>query len=125
MELNTGWLWAAAAMSLVCWGIHTFVGGGQIIPRLKASDLADMPKYVLYFVWHIATIVLMAIALGFALAAFDPAYWVLGVQATILSALICMLILTVWIWRRLPFTDMPQWTVFLVMALLGAGAIWF
>ena len=124
MILNTTWLWAAAVVSLISWAIHTFVGGAQIVPPLRASDLKDMPKYVLYFVWHIATIVIAAIAVGFALAALYPDLWVLGVQGTILSALIALLIGGVAIWRRMGLKDMPQWTIFLLMALLGAAAIW-
>ena len=69
MILNTTWLWAAALVSAVSWGIHTFVGGGQIVPALFGSDLKKMPKYVLFFVWHIATITIAAIAIGYGLCA--------------------------------------------------------
>lgn len=125
MILNTTWLWAAALVSAMSWGIHTFVGGRQIVPALFGSDLKKMPKYVLFFVWHIATITIAAIAIGYALAALYPSAWVLGVQSTIVSGLISILILGVAIWQRMGLKDMPQWTIFLVMALCGAGAMYF
>ena len=124
MELNSIWLWAATAASLGCWGVHTFVGGRQIVSPLMASNLEPMPKYVLYFVWHIATLAIAFIAIGFALAALYPGLWPLGINSAALSLLIALLIFGVAVSRKMSFGDMPQWTVFLVMALLGAGAIW-
>ena len=90
-----------------------------------ASELVKMPKYVLFFVWHIATITIAAIAVGFGLAAVYPEAWVLGVQGTVVSGLITILILGIAVWQRMGLKDMPQWTIFLVMALCGAGAMFF
>jgi hypothetical protein len=124
VTLNVVWLWISAAVALGSWVVHTFVGGPQIVPQLLASGLTDMPKYVLYFVWHIATILLLALAAGYALAAAYSPLWPLAVAATVVNAAIAALILTVAITRRVPFRDMPQWTLFLLVAALGAAAIW-
>lgn len=125
MVLSSIWLWIAAGLSAVGWVVHTFVGGPQIVPPLFASDLKKMPKYVLYFVWHIATIVLLAITAGYVLAALYPAAWPLAVQSAIVSGAIAVLILGVAIWQRMGLKDMPQWTLFLVMALAGFAAMVF
>ena len=123
MALSAFWLWIAAATSALCWGVHTFVGGREIVPPLFGSDLPAMPKHVLYFVWHIVTILLAFIAAGFALAALYPSAWPLAVQATLLSLAIALLILAVSVRYRMPFKDMPQWTIFLAMAAFGGVAM--
>jgi len=124
MTLNATWLWISAAVALASWAIHTFVGGRQIVSPLLESNLPPMPKYVLYFVWHIATIVLLAFAAGYALAAISAPLWPLAVAATLLNAAIGLLILAVAATRRMAFRDMPQWTLFLLVAALGSAAIW-
>ena len=124
MMLNPFWLWIAAAASLACWAIHTFVGGRKIVPPLRASDLPGMPKHVLVFVWHIVTILLFVMTAGYALAALYPQAWMLAVQATVLNAAIAVLIMGVSVRFRMPFRDMPQWTLFLAIAVFGGLAMW-
>ena len=123
MLLNTTWLWITAAAALGSWCVHTFVGAPRILPSLAASNLAPMPRNVLYFVWHIATLLLLAFPVTYALAALYPWAWPLAIESTVLCALIAALIGAVAIKRRMVFMDMPQWTLFLLVAILGTCAV--
>ena len=123
MALNITWLWITAVAALGSWCVHTFVGGPRILPALAQSSLAPMPRNVLYFVWHIATILLLAFPLTYALAALYPWAAPLAVESTVLCALIAALIGFVAIRRRMAFMDMPQWTLFLTVAVLGTLAV--
>ena len=124
MTLDPTWLWLASAVALANWCVHAFVGGPQIVRPLLASDLPDMPKYVLHFVWHVATITLLSFPVSYALAAIYPPAWPLALMSTVLAALIGLMIAGMAAARRLPFLVTPQWTLFLIVALFGLLPVW-
>jgi len=112
----------AAGLSLLTWGIHTFVGGPRIAGPLLRSALPMVPKYTSYYCWHLVTIVLLAMAAGFAYAAFVPS----GLDVAWLATLLALAFMG---WSvalafgkvRRPL-HLPQWLLFLtisVAALVG------
>jgi hypothetical protein len=124
MTLDPFWLWVAAVVATTNWCVHVFVGGPRIVPPLLSSELPAMPKYVLHFVWHVATITLLSFPVSYALAALYPSAWPLAVMSTALAALIGIMIAGVAAIRRLPFLVMPQWTLFLAVATFGVLPVW-
>lgn len=67
------YLAVAAALCAVWMGIHVFAGGAEIArPLLRARELASDKTLVLYFCWHMVSIVIGASALGLAFAAMEP-----------------------------------------------------
>lgn len=84
--LNPGFA-VAALLSLITFGVHTFVGGIYAArPLLKARDLTPASRWLNYFTWHMATVILLFMAGGFAwaavsLAAFEVAIVMIGLAA--------------------------------------------
>lgn len=112
-------LWAAAGFSLVCWSVHTFVGGRLIARPLVRSDLAAVPRLTSYYCWHIVTIVLAALPAAYAYAALVPSGRDVAVLATALAGSFLVWSLTLVVWkRRRPF-ELPQWALFLPVTAAG------
>ena len=118
-------LMIAGFLSGLTFLIHTFLGGRDIAgPLLSATDLKPVPKYVSYYCWHIATIVLAAMAVMYALAALFPQSWELGWMATGLALAFCLLGLALPPLKKQSYKAMPQGWLFLPIALLGiAGGV--
>ncbi|MDJ1158131.1 hypothetical protein QNA08_07790 [Chelatococcus sp. SYSU_G07232] len=114
------WLAAAALLSAATALIHTFLGGREIaVPLLAARDLAPVPKLTAYYCWHMVTLLLFAMAVGFALAAAGRGEG-LATGLTILAALFALLSLGLVVGYRVNPWHMPQWALFLPIALCGA-----
>jgi hypothetical protein len=123
--MSAFWLAAAVASAATC-GVHTFVGGRFIAaPLLAAADLRTTPKVTAYFCWHMVTIVLAAMAAGFAWAALDARAAALAWLFTVLAVAFAILNLGLALaWRLHPLRRVPQWMFFAVIASLGlAGAV--
>lgn len=60
-------LWAAAAMALVTFAVHTFVGGKFVAqPLLANTDLPKASKWLNYYCWHVTTVMIAFVAAAFA-----------------------------------------------------------
>ncbi|MBI2894641.1 MAG: hypothetical protein HYY06_13895 [Deltaproteobacteria bacterium] len=120
-----GWLVAAAGVSLLTCAIHVFAGGPTVArPLLAAKDLEPVPMYTSYYCWHMVSIVLLAMPIGFGLGAFFEESRDLAVLMTALAAAFAAwsLILVAWKYRH-PLR-LPQWTLFVPIAVLGALGLW-
>ncbi len=111
---------AGAAIAL----IH-MIGGGQTAARpLLESGLADNPKFTNYYAWHIVTIVLIAMSAGYLMAAFNASHTNLAVMMTLLNAAFALWSVLLIVWKRQPIWELPQWVLFLPVAVIGALGIW-
>ena len=118
-------LLAAAVLSLLIWGIHTFAGGPAVAaPLLDAKDLEPVPKYTNYYGWHIVTVVLLAMPASFALGAFRPESRELAILMTVLSAAFALWSVVLVIWKRQKPFALPQWCMFAPLTVLGALGLW-
>lgn len=86
------WFSAAAIISAVTFYVHTFVGGPRVAGPLLADDqLPKASKWLSYFCWHIATVLLATMTLSFIAVAIqwvsNDIAWLLGGLSIILSAL--------------------------------------
>ena len=117
------WTGAAAIAAFATFLIHTILGGREIAtPLLAATDLHRIPKYTSYYCWHMVTIVLFAMAAGLAWGGWagDRA---LVVALFALAVAFCVLSLAMVRAFRVSPWHMPQWSLFLLIALLsGIGA---
>jgi hypothetical protein len=123
--MNGFWLAAAFASAATC-AVHTFVGGRVIAgPLLAAGDLRTVPKVTAYFCWHMVTIVLAAMTVGFGWAAANPRGAVLAWFLVGLAMAFALLNLGLgYLWRLHPLRRLPQWMFFVLIAGLGvAGAL--
>ncbi|MBX2803744.1 MAG: hypothetical protein KTR31_39065 [Myxococcales bacterium] len=109
----------AALISTFTWGLHTFVGSPQIARPLLESELPPVPRYTNYYCWHIVTLVLAAMSLGFGYAAVRPEGWDVAVGLTVLSlAFAVWSLVLVFTSRRSPW-ELPQWTLFFGVSAAG------
>lgn len=66
-------IWLAAAVAALTFCIHTFVGGPIVArPLLAAENLPKASKWLSYFCWHIATVLLAAITFALLWLASTP-----------------------------------------------------
>ena len=112
-------LLAAAVLTFITWGIHTFMGTRDIAGPLLESDMEPVPKYTNYYCWHAITIVLAAMAGGYLYAALVPAGLDVAVFITALSAGFCLWGILLIFQRKQKTMEMPQWVLFAVISAIA------
>lgn len=64
-------LWIAAAVSATAFYIHTFIGGKRVArPLLDNTTLPKASKWLNYYCWHIATVILALLAVTYTVVPF-------------------------------------------------------
>lgn len=117
------WLIAAAAAAFATFLVHTFVGGRLIAaPLLQARALARIPRFTVYYCWHMVTVLLLAMAAALGWAAYN-ANAALVVLVTALSVGFAVLSLALVVQFRVSPWLMPQWSFFVAIALLSAAGL--
>ena len=119
--MNVGFL-TAAVLSLITFGVHTFVGGKYAArPLLAATDLHVASRWLNYFTWHMATVLLLVMAGGFAWAAVDAAAWPAAAILTVMAAAFSPLCAWVAIRGGIAPRRFPATWLFLLIAAASAG----
>lgn len=119
------WLALAALLAAATTLIHAILGGREIaIPLLAAERLHAVPKFTLYYCWHLVTIVLAALALAFGLVAIGLGSRDLALFATVGAALFCLWSLGMVGLFRLRIAHFPQWALFAAIAISGTIGLW-
>jgi hypothetical protein len=114
------WWVAAAAVAMLTACVHTFLGGREIAtPLLAASDLRTIPKLTSYYCWHLVTITLFAMAAGYGWAATSGEAREIGWACTALAWLFAGLAPLISLRAGVSLMVLPQWGLFVPMALLG------
>lgn len=121
MAVNPGFA-TAAVLSLVTFAVHTFVGGRFAArPLLDAHDFHKASRWLNYFTWHMATVMLLVMAGGFAWAAFEP----MAIAAAMILTLMAAVFSPLCVWVALkggiaPWRFPASW----LFALIVAAALW-
>ena len=77
----------AALLSLITFGIHTFIGGRFAArPLLEAHDFHKASRWLNYFTWHMVTVMLLFMAGGFGWAAFHRGAFDVAVLLMLMAA---------------------------------------
>lgn len=121
--MNTFLILAAASSALVCL-LHIFGGGPQVVEPLLKSEMDDVPKYLNYYCWHLVTLTLVVMTIGFTLASLNPIEVLLALLMTLLAGSFVIWSLGLALWKRQSLWDMPQWLLFLPVAAFGALGLW-
>jgi hypothetical protein len=117
----------AAVLSLITFGVHTFVGGKFAArPLLAAHDFHKASRWLNYFTWHMATVMLLFMAGGFAVAAVHPGAFAAAALLTLMAATFSPL--CIWIALKggiAPWRFPASWLFGLIViaALWGAFAL--
>lgn len=116
----------AAALSLIVCGLHVWAGGPAIAgPLLRSNDLDRVAKYTNYYCWHIVTIVLLAMPIGFLLGAVRPDSLDIAALMTVLAGAFALWSLGLVFWKKQKPFHLPQWALFLPVTVVGAlGLLW-
>lgn len=119
--VNTGFA-TAAALSLITFAVHTFVGGRFAArPLLDAHDFHKASRWLNYFTWHMATVMLLVMTAGFAWAATHPDALDVALLLTVMAALFSPL--CIWVAAKggiAPWRFPASW----LFALIVVAALW-
>jgi hypothetical protein len=125
LTVNT-WLALAAALSAATTLIHVILGGRHVATPLLATDrLHPVPKFTMYYCWHLVTLMLAALALAFGLVATGLGSRDLALFATSGAALFCLWSLGMIGLFRLQLAYFPQWALFAAIAISGTIGLWW
>lgn len=117
-------LWLAAALALVTFATHTFVGGVFVArPLLKDTSLPKASKWLNYYCWHVTTMTILALAGAFAYAAQAPDGLDIAAFATLLCAVLSPLSAAVAIRGGINPLRFPSTSLFAATCLAGASAL--
>lgn len=108
----------AAGLTLITALIHLFAGGDEVAkPLLGSADMGTVPRLTAYYCWHITSIILVAMAGGFAFVGFHPEETSLAVLLTGLTAAFAALSIVLVVVNRLGLLALPQWIFFTAISL--------
>ena len=113
------WLYTACAISTLTLVAHVNGGGQSIAKPVLESDLEAEPKYASYYCWHMVTIVIAFMACAFLLSALSIASLDLAIAATMLALLFAIWSIALTIWKKQKIMTLPQWILFLPIAITG------
>lgn len=117
-------LLAAALLAAATTLIHLVLGGREIArPLLRAPDFPNVPRYTLYYCWHLVSITLAGMALAFLFAALPGGSRLLGWFGTIGAAMFALLCLVINRRFRRRAWHHPQWALFLPIAAIGLAGL--
>ena len=118
--IQNNWLFAAGIAALLVNLLHVFAGGPEIAgPLLRSKDIHDVSKYVNYYCWHLVTLTIGAMGIGFIWASVDPTQSGLAWMWTIMAVLFTLWSVILVIWKKQKPFHMPQWTLFAVVSVLA------
>ena len=119
------WLALAAVLAAVTTLIHAILGGRYVAAPLLATErLHAVPKFTMYYCWHLVTIVLAALALAFGLVATGLGSRDLALFATAGAGLFCLWSLGMIGLFRLRIAHFPQWALFAAIMVSGTLGLW-
>ncbi len=122
--MNTPLLVAGGLALAVCL-LHLILGGRDIVrPFLAVDHVPSVPRYTMYFCWHLVTLSLAGMAAAFLVAARPGGSASLAGFATVGAASFAVLNFAMNARLRLSFAQHPQGFLFLPVAAFGAVGLW-
>ncbi len=112
------WFWVATVASLATFVIHTFVGGPRVtVPLIANESLPRAAKWLAYYCWHIVTLLLLYMSIGYGLVAAGRAPRELAVFLGVSAASFSILSVVVTLKAGIAPYRFPSTTLFLVIAV--------
>lgn len=122
--MNVYLFWAASFVSFVTFYVHTFIGGPRVArPLLAADRLHPASKWLNYYCWHIATVFLFSMGIGFGYVAMHPDRPELAFFLTGLSGVFSLLSAAVALKGKINPLRFPSTSLFMVIFVLGTSAL--
>lgn len=121
--MNLGFA-AAASIAAVTLGVHVHIGGVHVARSLLAArDLTRDSRWMNYYCWHITTMVIVAMAVTFAIASLGSGARSAAALLTLLAASFSILCLAVALKAKAPPFRFPAMTLFALIAVAGARGL--
>ncbi len=118
-NVNLWWLIAAVAMAAIA-ALHIVGGGAELArPLLNQTVLGAAVTFNLYYTWHLVSVMLVAMALAYGLAAFSAGQRPLAAAATVLALAFAVLNIVIGLQTTLFPWQLPQWVLFAPLAAVG------
>jgi hypothetical protein len=112
----------AAVLSLITFAVHTFVGGRFAArPLLDAHDFDKASRWLNYMTWHMVTVLLAVMPIGYGVAAVLPDSLDVAILLTAIAAVLSPL--SVWVALKggiAPWRFPSSW----LFALIVLAALW-
>lgn len=122
--MNTPLVIAGVLALAVCL-LHLIFGGRDIVrPFLAADHLPSVPRYTMYFCWHLVTLSIAGMGAAFLVAARPGGAESLAWFATVGAASFALLSFAMNARLRLSFAQHPQGFLFVPVAAFGAAGLW-
>lgn len=121
--MSVGFLVAALAAA-VGFFVHAFVGSRKVVvPFLRTPHVPPPARWLMFLCWHAVTVLLAAVAVGFAWAAWTSEGREIGLALTLLAGALAAL--TLYVARRARFNPLklPPFVLFSVMAAAGGWSL--
>lgn len=110
----------ASLFAAITWMIHVIAGGREVVAPLLDSDIAWVPRITHYYCWHMVTITLAVMALGFAYGGFFEQGLDVAWLVEILAILFALWNVALGLWKRpKPWYALPQWVLFLAISVVA------
>lgn len=117
-------LWSAAAAALTAFAVHTFRGGAVVARPLLADESLPSPsKWLNYYCWHIATVMLVFSAAAFAYLASNPSSLELAVFVSSLAVACSILSAAVALKAGIHPFRFPSTSLLALVGILGWAGI--
>jgi hypothetical protein len=118
------WFLAAALASTVTFAVHTFAGGVAVArPLLASSALPPASKWLNYYCWHLVTLSLIGMALGFGWCARNADAADLALFLAVLAATSSALSIAVALKAGIGPWRFPSTTLFALIAVLAFAGL--
>lgn len=116
-------LFTASAASFAICGLHVVGGGAEIHRPIQASALAVPLRAISAVLWHAVTVVLLVMGVGSAWLGLHPEP---GLAVTLMAICVGWSGLFLWYGRRMlnGVMALPQWILFLPLAVLIGWGMW-
>ncbi len=113
-------LWAASALCLITFYVHTFMGGPVVAkPLLECKEISKASKWLNYYCWHNTTILIFLVGLGFAYTAYFGKGIELVIFSTVLTGCLSILSMFVAIKGKINPFRFPSTSLFAGISALG------
>lgn len=123
--MDTALFFAAASVAFTAFIMHTFTGGVRVArPLLADTTLPKASKWLNYYCWHIATVLLLAMCVSYIYAAFQPGCADVAALMTALALVLSCLSAWVAMKGAIPPLRFPSTSLFAAAAALGAAGLY-
>ena len=110
----------AGVIAAVWFLVHFFMGGREVAkPLLDSETMEPVPKFVLYYCWHLVSLAILQLSGVFLYAGLVAGPGELAILGTVIAAGFSLLGIAIPPVAKVSYLQMPQGWLFVPIVLLG------